>query len=151
MKEPTMHHVIDMSRLKRRTPDLTTVVKPRFLFPGWVIKDDNGSVVSEVDWSRLTSAVLIRKVNTIKISWDTDGRPAWVLTGRTITHNWGCRHEVLFTSDASFEDVVKATEQYLMIAHENYDTDLFRVKSETTPVKYLIDEIVNEWRHPDGF
>jgi hypothetical protein len=140
-----MNHAIDMSRLKRRAPDLKNVGKPRFLFPGWSIKNPDGTLGTETNWDRSSVAVLTRTHTTLNIFWDHD-HLAWALRGPAMRK--GVRHDVLFISDAAFEDAVKAAEQYLLLAHEKYES-VVDVPSGRTTVQYF-DACMDEWRHPDG-
>lgn len=162
---------IDISRLKRRHVDLKTVVASRFLFPGWeplkVAKDASRVVITESEWDAIRDPrdkeiMLDRGEDfSLRVSWSPDvpgARPCWILRSRRGVFATWRKQEVRYGSTPSFADIVKSVEQYLLLAHEKYSTDVFHyagcdtnTKSDWYAFNQRVDNMMAVWKRTPQF
>lgn len=161
---------IDLSRLKRRPIDVKSVKTQRFLFPGWEpcvftsALHIQWKTVTEQEWfaTPVTERLLFldRGGATLRVEYATERpgysktKPCWVLRSASelLKKAWQW-HEVYFLQNVDFETLVRATERYLLLAHEKYNTDVFWYKNGTTHAKQdwheyqqLVDNLMRMWK-----
>lgn len=161
---------IDLSRLKRRPVDVKSVKAQRFLFPGWepcVYTQPNHlqwKSVTEQEWNAapVTERLLVldRGPETLRVWYTTkrpgyfDVKPCWSLHAQSMilkkAWQW---HEVYFLQNVDFETLVRATERYLLLAHETYNTDVFWYMNGATNSgrdwarqQQLVDNLMRVWK-----
>lgn len=134
----TSNHVFDISRLQRRKPDLTKLVKPRFLFDGWEIRDASNRKVTEEEFNagkRGVRVVLPRDENfTLTITYSAVEDPrwnpgsgygvGWNVTGRALATHYP--QTISKNPKIKFEDLVKIAESFLMRAADRQNYDVIR-------------------------
>lgn len=117
----TTTQTFDLSKLKRRQPDMKNIKKPRFLFPGWELRYKDNLVVTlppqESEFTKNSDklCIVLPRENgyELRIQWD-HGEPGWVLSGPKVNKD---RNLVVWViKSASYEEIIRATEAAIMRA-----------------------------------
>ena len=115
----------DLSKLKRRQPDMKNISAPRFKFPGWVLINEMQKVIPEDRFGYAkpgTLAITLPRspsFATLTIKHDTAG---WYLESACLQR---CRHTVWVT-DGDFQTIVNAAENYILRAVSRQDYSVIR-------------------------
>lgn len=157
---------IDISRLRRRPVDIKSVSAPRFLFPGWMPVTTNQlryNVITESEWNSITSPILkqIRldrgREFSLSISWNTDNEKehVWeIVSARGVFARTWSRHVIWYGANATFEQVVKAAENFLLRAHDRYSYDVFHDAGEGYDhhaFRRRVDGLMATWKQSQAF
>lgn len=135
--------VFDLSRLRRRAPDLSTVKPSRFMFQTWEIRDaKTNALISESEWDRNitnthTFKLVLRHhdnryVLEVVYCATTDSRflektrigIGWNIKGYAL-----CRHAPIVISTLpymKFEALVKQVEAFMLRACSKFDYEVIR-------------------------
>ena len=142
----------DLSKLKRRQPDMKNISAPRFKFPGWVLINEYWEVIPE---DRFGYA----KPGTTAITLPRDPRWATLTIKRNLS-GWhlvsGCLQEgidhTVWVTDGDFQTIVTAAENYVLQAISRQDHHVLRRGSDDREWRNFaefsgyLDELMLIWR-----
>lgn len=142
----------DLSKLKRRQPDMKSISAPRFKFPGWKLVDaKTWEVIPESKFGEADPDTI----------WITLPRnPRWAtLTIKHGVEGWyleaGCLHygrHTVWVTDGDFQTIVNAAENYILRAVSRNDYHVIRNGSDDREFRNFaifasyVDKLMSIWR-----